>query len=80
MNGVYGRRFTSNTNGNSIFVPAAGYCGNGSVGSVGSYGVLWSSSLDVSGSRYALRLGFNSDIVGMSGSSRYNGLTVRAVL
>jgi hypothetical protein len=31
LNGVNGRRFTSNTNGNSIFVPAAGSCVNGLV-------------------------------------------------
>ena len=42
LNGVNGRRFTSKTNGNSIFVPAAGSCVNGSVRGVGSFGYLWS--------------------------------------
>ena len=45
LNGVNGRRFTSKTNGNSIFVPAAGFCSFGSVINVGSVGNLWSSSL-----------------------------------
>ena len=79
LNGVNGRRFTSKTNGNSIFVPAAGNCGNGSVYVVGSYGNLWSSSLNESDSRDAWGLGFNSDSVFMGSGDRFNGLTVRAV-
>ena len=59
LNGVNGRRFTSKTNGNSIFVPAAGFCDSGSVDDVGSEGGLWGSSLSVSGSRYAWGLLFN---------------------
>ena len=50
LNGVNGRRFTSKTNSNSIFVPAAGGCFDGSVNDVGSFGLLWSSSLDDSDS------------------------------
>ena len=34
VNGVNGRKFTG-SNGNSIFIPAAGICGNGSVDGVG---------------------------------------------
>ena len=81
LNGVNGRRFTSNINGNSIFVPAAGYCGNGSVYDVGSYGYLWSSSLYESDSWGAWSLYFSSGNVGVYyGSRRFVGLTVRAVL
>ena len=80
LNGVNGRRFTSKTNGNSIFVPAAGSCGYGSVGGVGSGGGLWSSSLVESDSRGAWGLGFDSGSVGMGNGYRCNGLTVRAVL
>jgi hypothetical protein len=80
LNGVNGMRFTSKTNGNSIFIPAAGSCSNGSADGVGSYGVLWSSSLNESDSRKAWYLGFGSDGVGMgSYSNRYDGLAVRAV-
>jgi hypothetical protein len=79
LNGVKGRRFTSKTNGNSIFVPAAGYCSGGSVDNVGSVGFLWSSSLGGFSSRYAWGLYFNSDNVDMSTYYRYFGLTVRAV-
>ena len=79
LNGVNGRRFTSKTNGNSIFVPAAGGCFDGSVNGVGSNGGLWSSSLDESNSRDAWGLGFVSDGMGVDYGSRYNGLAVRAV-
>jgi hypothetical protein len=79
LNGVNGRRFTSKTNGNSIFVPAAGDCDGGSVGSVGSYGGLWSSSLDESNSRSAWYLGFGSGNVGVGSYYRYSGCTVRPV-
>ena len=81
LNGVNGRRFTSKTNGNSIFVPAAGSYSVGSVYSVGSDGYLWSSSLSESNSRGAWSLGFYSSDVYMNGISyRLNGYTVRAVL
>lgn len=80
LNGVNGRRFTSNTNGNSIFVPAAGYCSDGSVYDVGFYGFLWSSSLNESYPMNGWYLYFYSDNVGMHGNYRYNGFTVRAVL
>ena len=79
LNGVNGIRFTSKTNGNSIFVPIAGYCYNGSVNNVGSYGGLWSSSLGESNSRHAWGLFFNSGGVNMSIGDRCRGWTVRPV-
>ena len=80
LNGVNGRRFTSKTNGNSIFVPAAGTCGSGSVYLVGSGGYLWSSSLYESNSRSAWYLNFLSGNVLVDyGGNRCNGFTVRAV-
>ena len=79
LNGVNGIRFTSKTNGNSIFVPAAGGCSYGSASSVGSLGILWSSSLGESSPRYSWYLDFDSDNVGMNRSYRYNGFSVRAI-
>ena len=79
LNGVNGRRFTSKTNGNSIFVPAAGGCGNGSVDSVGSVCLLWSSSLYDNSPKSGWFLYFYSGGVSMYGSTRCDGLTVRAV-
>ena len=80
LNGVNGRRFTSNINGNSIFVPAAGCCYNGSVVNVGSNGYLWSSSLNESNSMYVWYLYFDSDNVSVSYNDRCIGFSVRAVL
>ena len=80
LNGVNGRRFTSKTNGNSIFVPAAGLCNNGSVHGVGPNGCLWSSSIKESYSGYAWYLNVNSSNVFVSDYGRCDGFTVRAVL
>lgn len=79
LNGVNGMRFTSKTNGNSIFIPAAGSCSNGPVIDVGSYGLLWSSSLSESNPRFGWYLSLNSSSVGVYYFSRYSGYAVRAV-
>ena len=79
LNGVNGRRFTSKTNGNSIFVPAAGLCYDGSVDLVGSHGILWGSSLNEGNSSSACGLYFNSGYVDVGNNNRFNGVTVRPV-
>ena len=80
QNGVNGRLFTSKTNGNSIFVPAAGGGGHGSMYGVGSGGSLWSSSLGEAYTNYAWSLYFNSDDVGLDGNLRCVGRSVRGVV
>ena len=79
LNGVNGRRFTSNTNGNSIFIPAAGRCDDGSVYSVGSSGGLWSNELYISYPSNCYDLVFSSDRVEVSNFSRSTGFSVRPV-
>lgn len=80
LNGVNGRRFTSKTNGNSIFVPVAGECDNSSVSNVGSTGYLWSSSLSESDSRCAWNLYIdNFDVSMYYSNDRYFGYTIRAI-
>ena len=65
-------------NGNSIYLPAAGYRSClGNVGFVGSYGNYWSSTPN--GSDDACSLYFYSDYVGMDDVTRCNGLPVRLV-
>ena len=79
---VYGRRFTSKKEGyqnNSIFIPAAGYCDDGSVSSVGGNGSVWSSSLYTSSPNYAWYLYFNSGYCDMSNYGRCYGQSVRGV-
>ena len=76
--GVAGRRFTSNINGNSIFFPASGLYDGTTLFSRGSDGVFWSSSY-VS-ETYAFSMNFDSDGVGPAYSSlRRRGFSVRAV-
>ena len=78
MNGKYGRKITSKSNGNSIFLPAAGYRLGTSLGNAGSYGFYWSRSLYAS-SNLACSLYFYSGTIYMNGPSRYDGQSVRPV-
>lgn len=79
QNSVKGYLVTSKTNGNSIFLPAAGYRDISDLGSAGSDGLYWSSSLDTDSSDYAYNLYFNSDNVDWDGDYRYSGRSVRGV-
>ena len=78
QNGVNGRLFTA-SNGSSLFLPAAG-CRNGSgLGSAGSWGYYWSSSLGTDSPYNAWGFYFNSDSFFVGSSYRYYGQSVRAV-
>ena len=79
LNGIKGYKVTSKGNGNSIFLPAAGYRGGTSVYDAGSIGFYWSSSLGSGYPAVAYYLGFASDGVYWSIAARYTGYTVRAV-
>lgn len=79
QNGVEGYKVTSRTNGNSIFLPAAGYRNNSDLNDAGSNCNYWTSSLYEynSYSYYAYRWYSSS---GLDRSSRYYGCSVRPVL
>lgn len=79
MNGVYGYEVKSKTNGNSLFLPVAGYYYGSSLGSVGSSGGYWSRSLYASNSDYAYYLYFHSGAVYRYRSRRSYGRSVRPV-
>ena len=79
QNGVNGRKVTG-PNGNSIFLPAAGYRYDTSFYDAGSYGFYWSSSLSTDDPGYAWGVHFISDGVGRYGYDlRCNGRSVRPV-
>ena len=78
QNGVNGRLFTA-SNGNSLFLPAAGYCDDSSHNGAGSYGYYWSSSLDTDYPDDAWYFYFYSGNYDVNSSNRYYGLSVRAV-
>ncbi len=77
--GVAGRIVTSKTNGNSIFLPAAGYRVDSSLYGAGSDGNYWSSSLSTSSPDYANYLDFYSVVYVWYDYYRCRGLSVRAV-
>ena len=78
LNGVNGYRVTG-PNGNSIFLPAAGYRRDAEVYYRGSDGYFWSSSLNSSRSSDADYLYFTTGYYNWLDSRRYVGLTVRPV-
>ena len=80
--GVSGVIFTSTKEGytdKSIFVPASGFCDDGSLYNASSNGYCWSSSFVESGSRISWHLSFNSGGVNVSNLYRYCGQSVRPV-
>lgn len=80
VNSVSGHKVTG-PNGNSIFLPAAGYLNGTEVKSYGSYGIYSSSILDTTGysntSVYTLDIDYGG--VQWSFASRFIGFTVRPV-
>jgi hypothetical protein len=80
QNGVNGYKVTSKSNGNSIFLPAAGCRYGGSLLDAGNYGYYWSSLLSTDYPRNAYELNFSSGNVSRNGYGRDYGLSVRPVL
>ena len=78
QNGVKGRKVTG-TNGNSIFLPAAGYHDNAYFHGAGTYGLYWMTSLYNSSSIYAYYLSFDSSFFCRGGGDRIFGVSVRPV-
>ena len=79
MNGVNGRRLTA-ANGNSIFLPAAGFRRDDKLHYNGERGYYWSSSLDTDDQYIALYFRFHAGGQGLD-DDRYRGygMSVRAV-
>ena len=78
QNGVNGRLFTG-TNGNSIFLPAAGCRWDSNIHGGGYYGYYWSSSLYPGLPFYAWEIGFGSGSQYLDAINRMCGQPVRAV-
>lgn len=79
QNGVNGRLHTA-SNGNSLFIPAAGYRNLSDFSYAGSYGYYWSSSLYTDWPYLAWYFGFNSGYYNdMYYNYRYCGQSVRLV-
>jgi len=67
------------TNGNSLFLPAAGYRNGSSLHRDGTLGIYWSSSLYESDPGGAWCMGFSSGSQSVHDNDRYYGRSVRAV-
>ena len=80
LNEVEGYMITSKINGNSIFLPAAGYRTDSYLSYVGSFGGYWSSSLDTSRPYRANFMYFNLPNVSWYDTYRSDGRSIRAVL
>lgn len=78
LNGVNGYKVTG-SNGNSIFLPAAGYRSGTDVNDGGNFGYYWSSSLRYDSNDGAGYLGFYDNGYSWYYDSRFLGLSVRPV-
>lgn len=79
LHGVNGLKITSKTNGNSIFLPAAGNRSTGSLNYAGSYGYYWSRTLNSEFPDYARVQDFGSSGIYVRSSYRFGGRGVRPV-
>ena len=81
QNGVNGC-LVSSSNGNSIFLPAAGcwVSNNTTSTDTGTWGNYWSASLNTDDPRYSMRVGFSSSsAASVSRGWRYYGRSIRPV-
>ena len=79
QSGVNGYKVTSDKNGKSIFLPAAGFRRDSSLSNTGSNGCYWSSSLLPGLTLHAWGVDFCSDLVGRRNLDRGSGYSVRPV-
>ena len=78
---INGRLFTSVSNGNTLFIPAAGYCANSEVYGVGNIYYVWTSALYSENVKNALCFySYNSDAGRDLSLNRYYGNPVRGVV
>ena len=79
VNGISGRKFTSKKNGKSIFLPAAGECGNETLSGQNSFGTYWSSSIDNKSYTASTLAVWENKAVQMTGV-RFSGYSVRPII
>jgi uncharacterized protein (TIGR02145 family) len=79
LNGINGRKITSRTNGNSIFLPAVGFREYSSLNDAGSVGYYWSRSLYSNSPYVVWHMYVNSSGAYMNNDYRWKGRSVRPV-
>lgn len=80
QNGTPGYKVTSKINGNSIFLPAAGYRRGTTLVEAGIKGHYWLSTLKTDNPYFSYRLTFSSTVLGPANSYRCDGFSVRPVI
>ena len=80
LNGVYGRTFTSKVNGNSIFLPAAGFRSGSTLYYRSEGGIYWSSTVNPTYYSNASYLDFRSGGIRTGNDDRCDGQCIRAVI
>lgn len=78
--GINGRLFTSVSNGNTLFIPAAGVYLNGIIYGINEFGNVWCSSLCIGNANSALGLYFDSIVEDIDYYGRCGGRSVRGVI
>lgn len=78
LNGVYGRKIIG-PNGNSIFLPAAGYRFDSLLNNSGTNGHYWTSTLNEKSNNTAWNVSFHKGRMGRFAGRRCSGLSVRPV-
>lgn len=78
-NDVPGRLFTSKSNGQQVFFPAAGFAMDANVGNVGTMGYYWSAEMFTAMSNMARYLVFNQSTVSWTYYYKCFGHTIRGV-
>ncbi len=79
QNGINGFRVTSKKNGNSIFLPAAGYRYEGNLIYEGNSAGYWSSSINTEAYSYAFYIAISSGSVTGGSNNKYLGHSIRPV-
>lgn len=80
INGVNGYKVKA-SNGNFIFLPAAGICNkNGNVVFDGDWGRYWSNSFESKNAKYAIYIDFSKESHLLFSSTRYWGMSIRPVV
>ena len=79
IDGVKGYKVTSKVNGNSIFLPAAGYFRQNILYTAGTHSVYWLNLLNTDDPDYSLVSEFNMDYMDITNYERYYGLPIRPV-
>lgn len=79
VNGVSGRKVTSNSNGNSIFLPAYGYRYDTGLYGVGTFGGYWTRDIYSGNCGGAFSLYFSVNAIVTYNDGRFSGQNVRAV-